>query len=93
MSFFYRKEFICYCFINLCASIAYVNGFLNRFARKATHCVHISTAFRVKGLMRSKRLMCTRYGLARKATYALEATYAYKVQLLRVERLMLQGLT
>ena len=33
------------------------------------------------------------YRFARKATYALEATYAYEVQFLRVKRLLLQVLT
>ena len=33
------------------------------------------------------------YGFARKATYALEAAYAYEVQILRIKQLMLEGLT
>ena len=73
---------------------AYVYGFLNGFAREATYCVCKSIALRVKRLMRSKRLMSTNeYRFARKATYVLEATYAYKVRLLRVNLPMLQGLS
>ena len=77
------------------------NTVLNGFARKARYCVRISTVLRVK------RLMLTRYGFARKneslntdensfapkATYALEATYTYKIRLLIVKLLMLQSIS
>ena len=53
----------------------------------------MSTALRVKRLLRFKRLIRTRYGFARKATYALEETYADKVRIFRLKRLMLQDLS
>ena len=53
----------------------------------------MSKGLRVKRLMRSKQLILTRYGFARKATYVLEATYVYKVRLLRAKQLMLLGIS
>ena len=67
--------------------------FLTAFARKVTYCVRVCTALCVKQLMGSKRLVQTKYGFARKATYVLDETYAYKVRLSSVKRLMLEGLT
>ena len=58
------------------------------FARKVTYCVCVSTALGVIKLLRMNK-----YGFARKATYAIEAAYAYKVRLLCVKRLILEGLS
>ena len=50
---------------------------------KATYCEHISTALRVKRLMRSKLLIRTKYCFAHKATYWVGMSMS-----LRVKRLM-----
>ena len=63
-------------------------------ARRATYCVHVSTALCVSDLCArsdlclertalrvSDLLRMIKYGFACKATYALEAAYAYKLRI------------
>ena len=61
--------------------------FLTDFARRATYCVHVSTALCVSNLLRT-----CEYVFASKAAHVLKATYAYKLRLLRVKRLIIEGL-
>ena len=77
--FFIYKNFILI-FKNLYASLAYVYSFFYGVACKTTFYVRMSTALRVKQLMRLKQLMGTRYGFARKATNSVRMSTALRVK-------------
>ena len=67
---FCREEFMCYCFINLCASFAYVYGFLKGFAQCMRLCA------RCRGYVYE-------YVFARRADYCVRIQLVRSKQLMR----------